>query len=160
MHRLRHEDVGFVDRAPIQVLARRTVDASVAQIWPLVADAAAWPSWFDGMSEAGYTTAEPHGVGSQRQVTVKGLRVTEDIVTYDEPHCFAFVVIEANRPGLAAMVEVVTVQPSASGAEVTYRQAIELASWLRPMAPLVRRALTRAVTTSLDNLARHAGSTQ
>lgn len=158
-HRLRREDMGFLDRAPIQVRSSLTMAATPEQLWPLIADAAAWTSWFNGMSEARYTSAKPHGVGSQRQVVVKGLRVTEDIVVFDAARRFAFVVIDANRPGVAAMVEEVTLEPTTGGTTVTYRQSIELAPWLRPLSPVVRKALTKAVTTSLAELARLAGRT-
>jgi hypothetical protein len=156
-HQLRREDVGFIDRAPIRVHASLVMGSAPDQVWPFVADASAWTSWFDGMTEAAYISDPPHGVGSRRQVVVKGLRVTEDIVEFDEPHRFAFVVIEANRPGMVAMVELVTLDATANGTTVTYQQAIELAWWLRPLAPVVRKALTRAVTTSLAELGQLSG---
>jgi carbon monoxide dehydrogenase subunit G len=153
-HQLRREDLGLLDCAGVQVHGRVEIGAPAAQIWPLIADAAAWTSWFNGMTKAEYTSAAPHGVGSQRTVVVKGLQVTEEVLVFDEQHKFGFLVTGANRPGLAAMVELITLDATAVGTTVTYRQGIDLAPWLRPLSPVVRKALTRAVTDSLAELAR------
>ena len=47
-YRLRSEDVSFVERAPVVVRAKTSVPASPQAVWPALADAAAWPSWFSG----------------------------------------------------------------------------------------------------------------
>lgn len=152
-HPLRHEDLTFPGRAPIRVVQEVELTATPEEVWPLVADAAAWPGWFTGMTAAHYTTPEPHGVGSLRWVEVAGLKVSEQVLAFDVAACFAFTVIEADRPGLRAMVEVVTLASSATGTTVRYEQAVEPAGWLRPLTPVLRARLTKGLRAGLDGLA-------
>jgi uncharacterized protein YndB with AHSA1/START domain len=153
VHALRREDLSFVDRAPLRVEHGIDVARSPRELWPALAEATQWPRWFAGMVAARYTSEPPHGVGATRWVDVQGLRVNEEVLVFDEPSCFAFVVLDADRPGIAAMVEVVTLDPRPSGTRVTYRQALELSWWLRPLAPLLRRRLERGLRAGLDGLA-------
>lgn len=154
-HTVRREDPSFVDRAPILVTEEVTIDAPPAAVWPALADAEAWTEWFTGMREARYTSPEPHGVGSTRQVAVKSLRVDEEILAFDPAERFAFCVTAANVAMLAAMVEVVTLD-AADGdrTRVVYRQAVELNPWFRPLTPLIRRQLQAGLRSGLPGLSR------
>jgi uncharacterized protein YndB with AHSA1/START domain len=152
-HQLRVEDLGFVDRAPLRITATRDLTAGVHQVWPWIAEADRWPQWFAAMSHAAYAGDAPPGVGAVREVTVRGLRLAELIVAFDELRRFAFVVTAANVPALAAMVEVVDCTPTPTGGtRVTYTQAVELAWWARPAQALVRRQLHGELRAGLVGL--------
>lgn len=157
-HRLRPEPIEFVDRAPIRIRAEATIGASPSQVWPAISDAAAWEAWFTGMKVAHYTSPEPHAVGSTRHVQVQTLRVDETIIAFDPDERFGFRVDGASLPALAAMVEVVTLEPVGSATRVVYRQALELKPWARVLAPVVRRQLASALCTSLVGLDRFVTS--
>jgi uncharacterized protein YndB with AHSA1/START domain len=151
--RLRSEDLSFVERAPVVVRAEVSVLASPARLWPAFADAPAWLEWFAGMKDAHYTSPAPHGVGSTRHVHVLSLEVEETILAFDAEKCFAFRVDSANLPLLAALVEVITLEPAGAGTRVVYRQALEAKPWLRPLLPLLRRQLERGLRRGLAGLA-------
>ena len=151
--RLRGEDLSFVDRAPLVVRAETSVPASPEAVWPALADAAAWPSWFTGMKDAHYTSPEPHGVGSTRCVHVLSLEADETILAFDVGKRFAFRVDSTNLPLLRALVEIITLEPVGSGTRVVYRQAIEPKPWLRPLMPLLRGQMERGLRRGLDGLA-------
>jgi len=152
---LRPEDLSFMDTAPIQIREEATIAAPPDQVWPAFADAAAWPSWFSGMKDAHYTSGSPFGVDSTRAVKVATLKVNETILVFDENERFAFRVDDANVPALAAMVELITLEPSGGGADtiVVYRQAVELKTWARLFAPIMHRQLRGALRSSLVTLA-------
>jgi uncharacterized protein YndB with AHSA1/START domain len=152
-HRLRPEDLSFVERAPIVVRAETTVAASPAEVWPAFADAPAWTQWFTGMKDAHYTSAAPFGVGSTRSVHVLGLRADETILAFDPGQRFAFRVDATNLPMLDALVELVTFEAVGSGTRVVYRQALDPKPWLRPLMPLLRRGMERGLRRGLDGLA-------
>jgi len=84
-------------------------------------------------------------------VQVATLKVNETILAFDEPERFGFRVDDANVPALAAMVELITLEPSAGGADtiVVYRQAIELKRWAGLFAPVMQRQLRDSVRASL-----------
>jgi uncharacterized protein YndB with AHSA1/START domain len=154
-HQLRREDPSFVERAPLVNEARVDLPLSPDDIWPALADAAAWERWFAAVRQSRYTTPGPPGVGSRRHVVVQRLEVDEEVVAFEPGRCFAFSVLTASRPGFAAMVEVVTLEASAGGTQVTYQQAIEPAWWLRPLVPLLRRNLRAELRAGLAGLGPH-----
>ena len=149
---LRREDLTFVDRAPLLIEQHVDLSTSPDRVWPALAEADAWTEWFAGMKVCRYTSPEPHGVGSTRAVRVKTLDVTEEILAFDEDRRFAFMVVESKTPGVAAMVEVVTLDEVAGGTRVTYRQAVEPAGWLRPLRGLLRRQLSAGLAAGLAGL--------
>jgi uncharacterized protein YndB with AHSA1/START domain len=151
-HDLRREDVTFADRAPLLNEAHVDLPATPAEIWPALADAAAWTRWFRGVRVARYTTPPPHGVGAMRHVEVQRLEVDEEVIAFEPERRFAFSVRTANRAGFEAMVEVVDLEPRGDTTRVTYRQAIETAGWLRPLVPLLRRQLRRELRAGLAGL--------
>jgi uncharacterized protein YndB with AHSA1/START domain len=152
MHRLRPEDLSFVERAPIVVRAETRVAASPDAVWPALADATAWMQWFAGMKDAHYTSPAPYGVGATRSVHVRGLRADETVIAFEPGARFAFRVDATNVPLLAALVEVVTLEPDAGGTRVVYRQAFEPRPWLRLLAPLLRGVMERDLRRGLDGL--------
>jgi hypothetical protein len=50
------------------------------------------------------------------------------------------------------MVEVVTLQPAGRSTRVVYRQALDPKWWVKPLLPLVRRRLERALRQGLAGL--------
>lgn len=146
---LRREGLDFVDRAPIRVREQVRIAAPPARVWPAIGDAERWTEWFPGMKVARHTTPEPAAVGTGRHVEVQSLKVDEDLLAFDPPERYAFRVLEANVPALAAMVELVTLEPVDSTTLVVYRQGVELAPWARPLAPVVRRQLASSVRAGL-----------
>ncbi len=163
-YELRKEDLSFLDTAPLQVREEATIAAAPAAVWPALADPAAWPRWFVGMKDAHATSDGPFGLGSTRAVQVATLKVNETILAFDEPERFGFRVDDSNVPALAAMVELITLEPSAGGADtiIVYRQAVELKPWARLFGSIMRRQLRDSVRASLvalpDWVAAHAGS--
>ena len=149
---LREEPIEFVDRAPIVVRAEVTVRATPEKVWPALADAAVWPQWFKGLRVARYTSPPPFGVGTKRHVEVQGFKVDETILAFDVAKRYAFRVDSGNLPLLAAMVEVVTLEPQDGATRVVYRQALEPRWWLGPVAGLFRRQMERGLRDGLAGL--------
>lgn len=155
---LRREDLSFVDRAPLRIEAQRRIAAPPAAVWAGVGDADAWAEWFPKLKVATYTSPPPIGVGSQRHVEVQGLKVDEELLAFEPERRYAFCVHSANLPGIAALVERVTLEPAGDGTLVTYVQAFELARWLAPLTPVLRRQLRAALDGGLAGLDRWATS--
>lgn len=152
-HRLRPEDLSFVERASVVVRAETTVAGSPEEVWPALADADAWPTWFSGMKDAHYTSPAPYGVGSTRSVRVGPLSADETILAFEPAQRFAFRVDSANLPILRALVEIVTLERAGAGTRVVYRQAFDFAPWLRLFVPLLRGQMARGLQRGLDGLA-------
>lgn len=160
-HALRPEDLSFIERARVLNTRHIEVAAPPSAVWPALQDAAAWTQWFTGVTHSEYTSDPPHGLGAIRSLHVKGLEVTERVIACDDDRRFAFTVLESNKPGFAAMAEEVTLEVTASGTRVTYRQAVDPTWWLRPLAGVLRRRLGDELEAGLAGLpgwvATHAG---
>ena len=151
-HPLETRDLTFLDVAPIQIEETTMVEAAPGRLWPALADATAWTSWFAGVNRAFYTSPGPHGVGSIRFVEVSGLQVNEEVLAFEPDRRFAFRVLQANRPGIASMVEEVTLEPVGPNTRVVYRQALALRWPLAAFNPLLRFQLRRALRRGLRGL--------
>jgi hypothetical protein len=154
-HMLSEQGLDFVKRAPVAVRAELVLPGTNPEaVWPSLADATAWVDWFDGVTEACYTSPGPPGVGSTRRVRLSMLRVSEEVLAFEPRKRFAFRVTEANLPALRAMVEDITLDRAGDSTWVVYRQGVEMEPWARPLAPLVRRQLRRGLRRSLARLDR------
>jgi uncharacterized protein YndB with AHSA1/START domain len=149
---LRQETIDFVDRAPVVVRADALIHATPERVWNAFADAAVWPQWFVGLKTARYTTPPPWGVGTKRYVEVQGFKVYETLIAFDVARRYAFRVDSGNLPLLAALVEVITLEPEGTATRVVYRQAFEFPWWLGPIAGLVRGRLERGLRDGLAGL--------
>lgn len=150
------EPVGldFVDRAGVVVKVEVTVEASPAQVWQVLNDSERWPEWFDGMKECRVTSDSWDGVGSTRLVQVGLMRVDEKMVAWQPEAQWGFYVTQLNLIGYIAkrMLEVVDIEPAATGSKLTYTGAIDLVPWLRPFGGLLKRQVTTAWQKSLANI--------
>jgi hypothetical protein len=73
-----------------------------------------------------YTSARPFGVGTTREVAVRGaLKLRERFFLWTEPTRHAFYVEQANVPGLRRFAEDYQVTPTADGCQFTWRFAFE-----------------------------------
>ncbi len=155
-HRLRDEDLGFLERAPVVAQREIVIAAPPADVWPAIADVTAWVEWFKGTRAAHYTSAEPIGVGSTRFLKVFTLQVNEVLLAYEADHRYAYGVREANLPVFRAIVEELTLTPEGEGStRVRFRQAVELAPALKLLGPVVRRQFEAALGRGLRGLAAH-----
>lgn len=149
--RLRHEDLSFVDRAPVLARASTVVSASPDRVWPAFAEASAWPQWFKRVKSVTYTSPAPYGVGSTRTVNAAGMTFGEEILAFDPNERYAFTVLTCNLPLFAALVEVITLEPSDAGTTVVYTQALEPKRWVRPRG-LLRKQLEGQLAMGLAGL--------
>jgi hypothetical protein len=69
--------------------------ATVAQVWPLVGEAARWREWSflsrSGLEREG--DPPPDGVGARRRFTRYGMGSTEEVLAWDPPSHLAYTVV-------------------------------------------------------------------
>jgi uncharacterized protein YndB with AHSA1/START domain len=148
----------------IEFARSRHIAAPPERIWPLVSDVTAWPRWFTEAEGGEVLSGE--GLGRRQRMTghARG-KVTEidSVVTAWDPPTHLAWHHEAERvdgePGsvvfaVAATADI-TIEPDATGSQVTYRLLAEPGSLLntfllRVMAP---RPIRASFDTSLERLA-------
>jgi hypothetical protein len=116
---LRQEGLDFLKSAPTILEFSEQVRAPQATVWSVIgADPTAWTPWFPGLKEGAFTSAAPHGVGTKRQVKVRGVgRYKETIVAWDEGSRMAYRVDATSMPIARALLEDWVLEPD--GADAT-----------------------------------------
>jgi uncharacterized protein YndB with AHSA1/START domain len=155
MPALRPEGVGFVDDAPVRIVASRRIPASPETVFDTVADADTWTSWFPGMRRCTWLSPEPHRIGSQRRVVVGPLRVDERFVVWDRPHRWGFTFTGTNLPVARAGVELVEFEADDDATLVTYTMALDPPRTLTPGLRLSTPVVATTLQAGLKGLERH-----
>ena len=156
MPALEPRPLDWLPTAPVRIEVAREMAVSAAVAFAVVADHEQWPDWFSQLKRVEVTGA-PTGVGGQRRVALSGVVVDEVFIAWEPDRLFAFTVTHATRPMAKAMVEAVQVEPLGDDrCRVTYTQAIEPPGWMKPMLPVMRRAMRSMLTKALSGLEQAA----
>ncbi len=153
------QDLAWADRAPLVVESTATLGGTAQEVWDAILDYPRWTAWFPQITACQATSDPPTGVGSTRDVTLKGGggTVSERFIAWDEPSAdapgvWAFTAT-SGAPVFTSIVERVTIEPLADGrAQVTYRMALAPRSVLLPLLKLGRGRLAGVLATALANL--------
>lgn len=152
----RPEALEFLDLAPVRATATREIDASPAQVFDTLADAASWPQWFPNMTDCRWLTPPPHGVDAQREVRAGPLHVVERFIVWARPSRWGFT-FTAMSPGLArAGVELVELEPAGEGrTTATYTMALEPRGPGGAIGTLAVPAMEATLAAALTGLDEH-----
>lgn len=148
----------FAETAPVRAEGAAVVAATPAEVWAVLLDYPAWPRWFRGVRSCRPTSDPATGVGSTREVVlVGGTRFQERFILWEEAAVWAFTATEMKPGGFRSLVERVTIEARGpSWTQVTYRMALDPSTLLRPVAPLLARAIGRNLTKAMEALGREA----
>ncbi len=152
---MRHEDLEFLDRAPVKQAIEAVVTRKPSAVFAALADAAAWPSWFPGVRAAWYSTPPPHGVGTIREAKVGGTHWVERMIVWDDPSRWGWTVIAASLPFAVAQVESFALHPTTSGTRVCWTIALEPRLLARMGRPFMHRATASLFARAMGNLDAH-----
>jgi hypothetical protein len=125
-------------------------------VFDALAGPSAWVDWFPGLTGGRWTSQQPHGVGSTRQVQLGPLTVDEEFLVWEPGERLAFTFTATNLPAARAGVELVELVPQGPDrTRVAYTVAMEPVALPRALAgtsaPIVRAVLARG----LAGLERH-----
>jgi uncharacterized protein YndB with AHSA1/START domain len=142
--------------APVRHSAEGLVGADPQAVFATLADSAAWPEWFQGMTKVA-PDGDGTGVGATRTVWLGPVRAVERFTTWEPGARFGFCVTEANAPGLKSLVELFDLTPAAGGATtVRYTIGAQAAAVPALLDPGLRLFVRRIVSGGLKGLAdRH-----
>jgi uncharacterized protein YndB with AHSA1/START domain len=153
MSPLTPRDTDFVDTAANRVTTVTTVNGTPQEVWAVLADNERWPEWFAAAKDCRTTSDRAGGVGSTRWIHVDLFKVNERFIAWDPPHRWAFTVLDANLPGIVSVVEEARLEAIGDDqTRVTYVMAADVAPYLRPLVPLLRRRLGRMFEKGLAGI--------
>lgn len=114
-------DLGWIAAAPLTIRASARLAAAPGRVFDALADADGWTGWWPLMHVARWTTPAPHGVGSEREVAIRGLgRLRERFVAFEPGARFAFTMLEGTNPLATAIVEDYLLSPDGGGTDVAW----------------------------------------
>jgi hypothetical protein len=153
---LRHEDLLFLTRAPLQQVRRGRVPLSADRVFEVLAERPeGWPAWFPLARACRYEGAPPYGVGTIRVLSLRGgVRARERLLAWEEDQRFAYRVEDVNVPGVRAFVEEWTVAPVADDrSDVCWTIAADCAQPVGLLLRAARRPLDHAFRAATRNMA-------
>lgn len=147
-------DLEWIEKAPRVARISEHIEAPPVRVFALFADAASWPTWFPMMTRAVWLGA-PGAVGSEREVTMRGFGVfRERFLAYDEPHRFAFTVIQSSSGMMKRFAEDYRLTPEGNGTRFDWTMGAEPAGIGKPLAPGLRIFMRQLLTRAARNLER------
>lgn len=155
MFRLRPVELGFFDTAAIRHTFTAELAASPEQVW----DALTEPrplSWCRGL-QARYVSPAPYGPGTIRSVSMRGIRLRENYLLWQEAERRqAFYVEAAKLPLFGAFAEDCRVTPTEAGSTLVWRFAVQPARyvWAAPLRPVLRRSFSGLVDDTITHFGR------
>lgn len=132
MAQLVPQEIEFADTAPVTAEGAAVVTGTPEEVWAVLADHQGWPSWFAGVKSC-----------------------EERFVAWDRAKRWAFTVTDMRPAAVRSLVERITIAELAPGrTRVTYRMAFDPKPWLKPVAPLLARAMSANLTKAMVSLGR------
>jgi hypothetical protein len=160
---LREVGVDFLDSAPYRCVSTEVLFRPPVAIFKALAeDPAGWGAWNPGFSYHGrYLTPPPHGPGSVREVTMAGIRYTDTILAWEEPHRWTFYVSRAGAPFATALAEDYRITPQGdtnTHCTVQWTIAMDPHPLLAKASPLMDALLPRYFRRAMTNLSARIGA--
>lgn len=108
-------DLDFTESAPLRFVNEVEINASPEDVFNILADADCWPRFLKDAVRAEWASPEPHGVGSNRMLILKGMTALEHFIAWEPGKRFAFYVLEITVPLARAICEDYRLEPADSG---------------------------------------------
>jgi carbon monoxide dehydrogenase subunit G len=152
---LRAVGLDFLASAPNRTVTQVRLTQPIEVVFSAIAEHPdRWRSWYPGFGAGGYTSPEPHGVGSVREMKVGGLLTIETMLAWDAPSRWAFYISKATMPGIRAFAEDYALAPDGTGTVLTWTLAVELAPAAKPLGPLLGKVGPKLTRRAFANLER------
>ena len=152
---LERGDLGYLDRSPHRMQFEKTLPASPARVFDVVANGEEMGTWFDDFVACRWTSPLPHGLGSTREIELKMLTVKERFVAWTPGERIAFCMDAITLPLVTAMAEDIRFEASGpSATRMRWNVHYTLPLWMRPFHPIARAVFGKMFRKSMENLSR------
>lgn len=149
-------ELGYCDTSPFLFENVRVVPAPPERVFEVFATGEGQTTWFQDFVACRWTSGEPHGVGTTREIELKMLTVKERFVAWEPGKRLTFSIDAITLPLVRAMMEDLRFEPAGEGkTKVTWRAHYTPAPVMRLFHPIARVIFGRMFAKSLDGLSRY-----
>ncbi|MGA8257518.1 MAG: SRPBCC family protein [Nocardioides sp.] len=153
LHPCRRVELDYLHEAPVRFSNTVAIALSPDELFGVLARADTWPRWASVITNVEYTSPEPFGVGTTRVVTMRGGLVgDEEFLAWEPGKHLAFRFNAASTKAVGAFLEDYTIRPTATGCELTWALAQELAGPSKVFSPLTKPVTNVMFRRFLGNL--------
>lgn len=153
-HHYREVDGTYFDAAPAGDKLRQSIPASAAATFRSFEDAEAWPQWLDAIDEVTWTTPQPFGVGTTREIKGRAGVISEYFFAWDNGRRMSFFFDRGPLRVVGAFAEDYELVPTGDDScELVWRYAFECPGGYRVLQPLIAFVFKRMGTKWLGQLA-------
>jgi len=133
-----------------------TIDAAPERVFEVFATAENQRDWFQDFVACRWTTPEPHGVGSEREIELKILTVKERFLAWEPGKRLTFALYASSLPLVDGMVEDMLFEPMGAGkTRFTWRVHYTPKLFIRPFHPILRVVFGKMFTASTKGVAKY-----
>jgi uncharacterized protein YndB with AHSA1/START domain len=108
-------DTSYIDAAPQRIANVVTIDASPQRVFDIFATADHQDEWMLDFKACRWTSGEPHGVDSTREIEMKMLTVKERFLIWESGKRLAFSIDAITLPIVSQMLEDLRFEPISNG---------------------------------------------
>jgi hypothetical protein len=149
--------LSFTERAPFRFENEAVIRASPERVFAIVATGERQIDWFKDFVDNRWTSPEPHGVGSTREVELKALTVKERFLAWEPGRRLSFHIYGITLPLVTAMVEDLRFEPAKDGAtRLVWKAHYRPRLLVRAIHPVVRAVFGDMFRQTLKRLGAYA----
>jgi hypothetical protein len=155
LHELRPVGLDFLESAPVRFDYAAELPAPGPTVFAAIAaDPSTW-TWFPGLTDAGYTSAPPHGAGSTRAVVMGGVSYRETMLAWEAPTRWAYRVDESGEDTFRALAEDWTVDDLGDRAVLRWAFCVDPAPEVAPLIAGAKDVIGGVWLDAMDGLAAY-----
>lgn len=149
--------LSFTESAPFVIENTVGIDAPAARVFEILATGERQAEWFKDFVACRWTSPEPHGVGSEREIELKALTVKERFLAWEPGKRLTFHIHGITIPLVTAMVEDMIVEATGDRtSRLTWRVHYRPTLLMRAIHPIGRAIFGSMFRASAKGLARYA----
>lgn len=152
---MKPSDPSFVDSSPHRIAVVETIDAPPERVFDIFATGAGQAEWMRDFKACRWTSGEPHGVGTTREIELKVITVKERFLIWERGRRLAFSVEASTVPLVSQMMEDMRFEPEYGGTSTRLVWHIHYVPTrvATPIHPIARAIFGHMFASSAKNLA-------
>jgi len=149
-------ELDYADSSSFRIANVVTIAAPPARVFELFATGERQETWFADFKACRWSSPEPHGVGSTREIELKMLTVKERFLAWEPGARMTFSIDAITLPIVKQMMEDLRFEPFDGGTRLVWHVHYEPTLPMRAVHPAARTIFGRMFRLSAEGLKRYA----